>query len=786
MEPTIDQAMKKGVAAHKAGQIQQAVKFYSAILRAQSKHPDANHNMGVLAVGAGKVRDALPYLKTALEADPAKAQFWLSYIDALVRVGRMDDAGSVLDQARKNGARGEAFDRLAARLDDTRTGSAEGRENQDPPEDQLQSLIDLYSQGQFRQVLGQARKLLRQFPNSPTLYNVLGATNRGLKQFDAAVDSFRQVLRINPDYAEAHSNMGVALKDKGDLDAAIDSYRQAIRINPDYAEAYYNMGNALKDKGDLGVAIDSYRQALRINPDYASAHYSLATILKGVVFEKPVPGLPELIQELLRKKTVVRPKDIVAAAIRLLKFDPNIKAVLKRHHAAGVKASLRQTISDLAKVPLLLELMSVCPLPDLELEAVLTNIRSAVLLNISGISGTAETLTFQSALALQCFTNEYVYNQTGAETEALEALEKAVEKKLAGGRQPDPAALACLASYRALHEYSWRHHLSIPAELEALERRQILEFEEEVRLRTGMPVLEEITDNISSKVREQYEESPYPRWVNHGLPLKAKPVSEIVSELGLGLADVGVSKVKTPQILVAGCGTGQHAIGTATRFKDCNVLAIDLSLSSLAYARRKTEELGITNIEYLQADILDLEKLGRQFDIVESAGVLHHMDDPMAGWSVLADCLKPGGLMMIALYSELARQHIARIRDEIGHSNIRPGTAAMKLFRNDVIHSDHEHHKHILSSPDFYSLSTLRDLLFHVQEHRFTIPQIQGCLADLGLAFCGFEKDRILKAFKACHLDDDALYDLGKWHAFEEANPRTFGRMYQFWCQKVN
>ena len=117
---------------------------------------------------------------------------------------------------------------------------------------------------------------------------------------------------------------------------------------------------------------------------------------------------------------------------------------------------------------------------------------------------------------------------------------------------------------------------------------------------------------------------------------------------------------KTPDILIAGCGTGQHSITTAARFKSSKVLAIDLSLSSLAYAKRKTEELAIKNIDYMQADILDLGQLNKQFDIIESVGVLHHMDNPMEGWKVLTDCLKPDGLMLIGLYLSLI--HIWRCR----------------------------------------------------------------------------------------------------------------------------
>ena len=92
---------------------------------------------------------------------------------------------------------------------------------------------------------------------------------------------------------------------------------------------------------------------------------------------------------------------------------------------------------------------------------------------------------------------------------------------------------------------------------------------------------------------------------------------------------------------------------------------MDLSLASLAYAQRKSNELHLTNIDYLQADILHLHQMGKEFDIIESTGVLHHMDEPMAGWRVLVDLLKPGGLMLIGLYSESARRHIVEIRKEI-------------------------------------------------------------------------------------------------------------------------
>ena len=100
MELTLDQALIKGVEAHKAGKLEEADRYYTAILKVQPKHPDANHNMGVLAVGLGKVQEALPFFKTALDANPSITQFWYSYIDALIKLDKIDDAKSVFDQAK--------------------------------------------------------------------------------------------------------------------------------------------------------------------------------------------------------------------------------------------------------------------------------------------------------------------------------------------------------------------------------------------------------------------------------------------------------------------------------------------------------------------------------------------------------------------------------------------------------------------------------------------------------------------------------------------------------------
>ena len=163
MELTLEQALQKGIEAHKAGQVQEADQYYTAILKAQPKHADANHNMGVLAVGVGKVTEALPFFKTALEANPSTAQYWLSYIDALIKLDRLDAAKAVLEQAKSKGANGDGFDQLEKKLNHSETTKEHLSKTGDPPEDQLQALMSLYNQRKLQQVLLKTQELVKQY-----------------------------------------------------------------------------------------------------------------------------------------------------------------------------------------------------------------------------------------------------------------------------------------------------------------------------------------------------------------------------------------------------------------------------------------------------------------------------------------------------------------------------------------------------------------------------------------------------------------------------------------------
>jgi len=748
-----------GVTLQEQGKLEEAIEAYNKVLVIKPDYAEAYNNMGITLKEQGKLEEAIEAYNKALAIKPDYADAYTNMGNALKEQGKLEEAIEAYNKA------------LAIKPDYADAYTNMG--------------ITLQEQGKLEEAIEAYNKVLVIKPDYAEAYNNMGVTLKEQGKLEEAIEAYNKALAIKPDYADAYTNMGNALKEQGKLEEAIEAYNKVLVIKPDYADAYTNMGITLQEQGKLDEAIDAYSKALAIKPDYAEAYKNMGNALKGVAFKQPNPALQKIIASLLDQNTFVRPIDIARAAISLLKFEPALKRHLQSSAVATAVSNSLAVTKDLSTLPLLLKLMSVCPLPDLALENLFSELRASLLVSISDLTGSPEELKFQSALALQCFTNEYIYNQSEHEHEALIALETSVSQELSNGEQPSPQSILCLASYKPLNQYKWASSLRITNEIEDVFTRQVVEPNQEANLKSALPVLEEITDEVSAKVRDQYEVSPYPRWINLGIRLKPAPISKLVEEINLKLFDDAIKEVEAPNILIAGCGTGQHSVGTASSFKDSNVLAIDLSLSSLSYAKRKTEELDIQNIDYMQADILDLGKLGRQFDVVESAGVLHHMDDPVAGWRVLTDCLKPGGLMKIGLYSELARQHIVEIRQEISRAGIGSSDVAMKSFRAKVMRSDQNHHKKILNSSDFYSLSTLEDLLFHVQEHRFTIPQIQDCLSELGLKFCGFESAKIVSHFKQTNTGADDPYDLDKWQAYEEANPNAFAGMYQFWCQKI-
>ena len=270
---TIEQALQQGVAAHKVGKLQDAERLYRVILQSQPLHPGANHNLGLIAVSVNKADVALLHFKVALEANPMIEQYWVSYIDALVKVNKLKDAKQVIKKAKKKG-----FDtkKLRALLTQSR-----GRvDTKMPSEEKLSSLLACYQNGRLGDAEKLAVSITQEFPKHQVGWKVLGAifgqTGRNIE----AVNANQTAVALCPHDAEAHSNLGITLKDLGRLDEAEVSLRQATALKPDSVEALSNLGITLQELGRLDEAEASYKQSIELKPDYAKAHCNLGVTLQ--------------------------------------------------------------------------------------------------------------------------------------------------------------------------------------------------------------------------------------------------------------------------------------------------------------------------------------------------------------------------------------------------------------------------------------------------------------------------------------------------------------------------
>jgi SAM-dependent methyltransferase/tetratricopeptide (TPR) repeat protein len=626
-------------------------------------------------------------------------------------------------------------------------------------------------------------------------YQSLGLLLASEGRFEDALDSFIRCIELEPQYWEAHHGLCRCLMALGQFAPAAAHYQQVAALNPGDALTLTNLAIARLGAGDAGGALDAVCRALAVG-DLAESRNVFVLCAQAAATLSDSPALRELMIRAMSEPWG-RPADLSLPCVKLVMADPAIAALVAETDSGRAQQPAARLSSPgfaaLAHDALLRCLLENAPVADRALERCLTAIRAALLDHAVAVSPhdvvDANTLAFSCALARQGFINEYVFEPWDREIRLLDYLRDRTSSALHAGAALSPLWLAALAAYAPLHELGLDASLlarAWPQPLADLLTQQVREPAQEIRLRNAIPRLTSVADGVSVAVRRQYEENPYPRWA------KAAPSSKAVALNARLQAQFPFANFhplalsSSVAVLVAGCGTGQQLVDVAQRIAHARVLAVDLSLASLAYAKRKTDELGLANVEYGQADILKLGGLGRRFDVVDCGGVLHHLGDPEAGWRVLVSLLKPGGVMRIALYSELARRHVVAARAFVAERGYLADTDGLRKFRRDVLAlPDGDMVKLVAQSPDFFTLSALRDLVFHVQEQRFTLPRIASFLAAEGLDFLGFEVDqRTQAAYTARFPQDRARTDLANWDRFEHANPWTFGGMYQFWLQK--
>jgi tetratricopeptide (TPR) repeat protein/SAM-dependent methyltransferase len=820
--------LTEAVRLHRAGQLEQAAALYRKVLAVDPNSADALHLLGMVALQQGHAKTATELIRKAIALHDREAAYHFHLALALQTLNDMQ--GAVTNYRRA----------LALKPDDPDIYNNMGNAlaAQDRPQDAVAAFHSALALQPGNVVahnnLGNVQKSMGLWDEAEASFRTaaafqpgfagafvnLGNLYRDKDDLHAAESCYRHAVSLAPRDTAAHCGLGLTLWQLGRHDEALASYGTALGIDPDHAETLVNLGLARGEGGALEEAEALHARASVLRPQDPDIlnHLASARLARGksagaleairrslALGETPkarklfvefarrfdLRGDDEVRRMMVRALTEPwdRPGALSHAAARLIRSDPTIGPMIMRADAAWSSdsnggLSLAQLLGDagfapLANDALLLALLVSAPNTDIALERFLTMLRGAMLRELAGApQASAQAQVFAAALAQQCFINDYVFLSGQDELAAAAAASRAIEET-AGAT---PMQLLLAAAYFPLHRLGNAERLlgrSWPTPVEAVLTQQVREPLQELRLRADIPRLTGIENSISRLVQEQYEGNPYPRWV------RAAP--ETPGTIGNFLGSkFPFAQFERPaglqDILIAGCGTGQRSIAMARKFGASHMVAVDLSLASLGYARRKSEEMGLA-IVYAQADILELEHNlgGCQFDLIESLGVLHHLADPFAGWRALLSLLRPGGFMLLGLYSETARRPVvaARARSAAWAEDIRS-------FRHELIQNgDPRAYASILESEDFFSLSGCRDLLFHVQEQRMTLGQIARFIQEHDLRLLGFELDEaVLAAYRRRFPQDMGATDLASWEAFEVEHPGLFGGMYIFWVHK--
>ncbi len=727
--------MNLGIALHASGELTAAVASYERAIALDPTYAAAHYNLALTHLLSSQYSQAEASFRAALRFRQDFPEAWVGLADALEELGRDADALAALDRA--IALRG---DYVGALLNASAISQRVGR-------------LDV--------AVANAMRVVELDPDNYIAQYRLGICLHGLGRLTEAETEYRRALALKPDDPAAKTNLAVLLQAKGRTREALKLLFEAAAKEPGNDQLREILVGALRG-AELGEVAESERTVLLslCLDDRVSTLFLISAIVTAI---KGAEGFRILQKSALRGDDPLR------------SFDPAVEAFLRD--------------------PLLLAALPRMPMADAAVEEVLAYTRRCILMRFRVPSAVAmpdpEVPTeFVCALARQCFFSGYAFFADEKELRRVTGVRERVQHTLResiNNPQTLEPSLAVVSLYGALHtlkgcERLLEHPMAEwSAAFRPIVQEQIGNRIREREIATRLTSISTIDDQISLAVRAQYEENPYPRWVATASP-DTRTIEELSTRLRPG-KDVRVRPRPVP-ILVAGCGTGRHPILIAKAYPDSEILAVDLSLASLAYAVRMTEQLGISNIKYRQADILKLGTLEKRFAIVECAGVLHHLDDPMAGWRILVKLLEPDGLMRIALYSEKARGAVRAAREFTQSLNLPLTPEGIRDARNAIrtLPSGHPA-KNIMNFADFYMLDECRDLMMHIQEHQFTLPQIADCLDQLDLEFLELECDaKTRDAFRAMFPKGVADTDLKAWDEFESTYPDTFGAMYLFWC----
>jgi SAM-dependent methyltransferase len=192
-------------------------------------------------------------------------------------------------------------------------------------------------------------------------------------------------------------------------------------------------------------------------------------------------------------------------------------------------------------------------------------------------------------------------------------------------------------------------------------------------------------------------------------------------------------------ILIAGCGTNQAAVFAFTN-PDANVVAVDVSQSSLDHEQFLKDRYGLKNLDLHRLPIEDVSTLGRDFDLIVCTGVLHHLADPQAGMNALAAGLRPDGVMGVMLYARYGRFGVELLQSIFRDLGLDQGGASIARVKDTIamLPARHPARTYLGMTRDAQSDDVLVDTFLHGRERSYTVDGCLELVDRAGLAFQGW------------------------------------------------
>ncbi|MFT6580161.1 MAG: SAM-dependent methyltransferase, partial [Alphaproteobacteria bacterium] len=328
------------------------------------------------------------------------------------------------------------------------------------------------------------------------------------------------------------------------------------------------------------------------------------------------------------------------------------------------------------------------PIQSYAMEALLIAVRNAMLRNPAMLEDDA-TMRIAVAMARQVDLNEGVWTSDVADAE--------LRRALPAGAGPINALL-----HAVYGDFSEIESMEPDASYLASFNQWV---EDRIAARAqfsnhNIASVGRLSNAVSIKVADQYGAAPYPRWTSLSVPA---PGSRLAMARALS-PDNRLRGVNRPDVLIAGCGTGHHAAAAALGYgPKAAVLGVDLSGPSLDYASGMAQIFNAKSLSFAQMDLLDVGRLARSFDIIESIGVLHHTADPFKSWTALMSVLKPGGIMAIGVYSAAARAGLSRFRAAQDLTDAAPSDDLIRTIRHRILNDPQtDFERSIARSADFH------------------------------------------------------------------------------------